>query len=740
MQRQIYLTSPNSNDIYTLSMPSSLLTFAKYNFSAFVERSIALYRYYVRTGDFRTEETAEIRNSIAGCHKYYENNLRASFEKIVIDCWLEYICRENDTTPASLWNTFLPCRTPLEQALFARLTEFRTGKGINRWLNLLRMQEYAGQKLDFVFGAELRGTADAAARANYFDLMFNVTSNEMGLSTKTMSQNLVSNVGRSPNSPFVMSLVSKEIVRTVLDGIKIPDTSFQNEKREAEQSDYDAMEAFAALKDVLPKDAASLSTITSTMIKSMPGSVYRVYLPNGFKAVIDLEIDSLIESGGYLQKCKRCGEYYLKDNDYTYDYCDRIGREGRSCADIMREFEGESRRRELSKNVSAADIDKRCDELFREMSERVNLGITQRDFSEWHGYMLSMRERVLSGEATSDDFEEFVAYSRSMTPQPKKATDLRPHDTDGNAAARLASPQARDVKPFAFERVSSEELKGNISRGQKENHFAAETAPFVTSRDRYATQRVIRAPVVPSSEAVVIPTDIAEEAKPPIDTMPPRDFREYAAKPEPKREAEPEPDVKLFQPKKRAAEAEAPPIQQIRREPLPVRAAEYLPQEFEPEETVSFEEPRFTPEPPARQTFREREQATPPPSKRVAPQVNAASGRAAEVYTRFQTNVPPTIPFLTVPNITNTSGSETAFSSVRRAEPKPPPPPKAVEPQFAEVLKGFDRRDGFGSDDDIPLDADGVPVSHKTRRVMDVLFKQSKPSVSLGIGDNTKGN
>jgi hypothetical protein len=224
MNRRLNLTGKNSNDVYMIAFPHNLLGFIKYDFAAFMERANDLCRLYVKTGDYKPEEVAEIRASIGGCHKYYEQNIRSVFEKIVIDCWIEYICRQNDYGVVTMWNNYLPCRNDFERAVFTRLSEYRHNRAINQWVNLLRVQEYATRKTDFIFSQKLRGSAQAASRANYFDLIFNVAANEMGFDLSALADNHVFSIGRTPNAPFILSGVSREIVRNLLsDTQPLPD-------------------------------------------------------------------------------------------------------------------------------------------------------------------------------------------------------------------------------------------------------------------------------------------------------------------------------------------------------------------------------------------------------------------------------------------------------------------------------------------------------------------------------------
>ena len=63
--------------------------------------------------------------------------------------------------------------------------------------------------MDFVFGTKLSGPQEAANRADYFDLLFNVAANELGFPVEELGVNKVYTMGRLPNSPFVMSSASR---------------------------------------------------------------------------------------------------------------------------------------------------------------------------------------------------------------------------------------------------------------------------------------------------------------------------------------------------------------------------------------------------------------------------------------------------------------------------------------------------------------------------------------------------
>lgn len=52
---------------------------------------------------------------------------------------------------------------------------------------------------------------------------------------------------------------------------------------------------------------------------------------------------------------------------------------------------------------------------------------------------------------------------------------------------------------------------------------------------------------------------------------------------------------------------------------------------------------------------------------------------------------------------------------------------------FAKILGSIERNDGF-EEEDLPVDPDGIPLSHKTKHVMDAIMKNSGVSPSLVYG------
>ncbi|MCL2694202.1 MAG: DUF6076 domain-containing protein, partial [Oscillospiraceae bacterium] len=507
---------------------------------------------------------------------------------------------------------------------------------------------------------------------------------ELGYDLNAVSDNRVFTMGRTPNSPFIMSSVSREIVRNLLTDLRYGDDAKARQKKNEAVSDQTAMDAFASMKGFLP---ARNDNIVETMIKSLAETPAKVYMPTSLKAAVDLEMDVVIENGAYLQKCELCKDYFMRSEDYDYEYCDKLSKSGRSCLDIMSK-KGAVKEKKKIESIDAALLNERCDRLYKEMSARINVEFTQRDFSDWCRYMNTMRDNILSGDASLRDFENFAEYSRSMSflPGSKKITS-------GNTALANNRPEkpaeskdsrGRTVKPFVFERVDRREME------RAENmleHYAPDdeeelpVTPTVTHKTptpapapARARTRIIRGRGPGSystSGDVTIPYE-SENLYPP---QPPR--REEVS-------AKKEEDVKIYSVKSKEPE--------------------------KPQEYVKLFSPKTKkPPPPAPSVINI---ASPPPAEIPSP-ISRPPRERAEI---------PAAPAI---SLAVPKPKEAKVYASQKFE-------ETQEIGFEQLLKGLERRDGFDNDN-IPTDSDGMPVSHKTKRVMDAIFKQSKPSLFINV-------
>ena len=439
----------NSGDTYTLNVPSNLLNFCRYDFTRFLEECSRLCRECMKSGEYPIDKIVALRKSIGGCHKYVENNLKTVFEKIVVDCWIEYICRQGEITVSELWGGLIGCTDPFQISIFQRLTEYRTHRAINQWINILKIQEYAKKKIDFVFGCKLNSPAEAVSRLNFFDLMFSVAANEQGYSLENIGSVRMCKPGRTAGAPFIYGGISKEIVKNLFKEVQFADSQPYVSREEGAMSDWEAMDAFAVIKNYLPSHTDSVAKIIQKSLTKTPENIFS---PSCFKAMIDLEIDTIVNMGGYLQKCAKCGEFFLKNEHYTSDYCDTVRRDGSTCRELM-EAEGA----EPLDETALLLFNEKAEKLYHKMAEKVNVEISQRDFAEWSGNFDVMRNNVIKGKATDSDFDDFVEYSEQLANQnmsKAKQNVLAAHEEmtrpDGTKA---------QVKPYTFARVDRRELE-----------------------------------------------------------------------------------------------------------------------------------------------------------------------------------------------------------------------------------------------------------------------------------------
>lgn len=444
------IAGKNSNEAYTLTVPSNLLGFCRYDFSRFLEESSRLCRECMKSGEYPMDRIITLRNSIGGCHRYVENNIRTVFDKIVVDCWIEYICRHGEINSTALWNSLIGCDDPFQNAIFQRLTEYRTHHAINQWINILKIQEYAKKKIDFIFGCKLSSPDEAAVRLNFFDLMFSVAANEQGYSLENIGSVKFCKPGRTVGAPFVYGGVSKEIVKNLFKDVQFADSQPYVSREEGAMSDWEAMDAFAVIKNYLPEHNDSVAKIILKSLTKIPDNVFS---PSCFKAMIDLEIDSVINMGGYLQRCAKCGEYFLKNDRSTSDYCDTVHRDGTTCRELM-----EADAPEPLGEKELMLFNEKAERLYRKMAEKVNFEISQRDFSEWSGNFNVMRNNVISGRATDSDFDDFVEYSEQLANQKMSRAKQSVLAAVQEEMVRPDGTRAQ-VKPYQFARVDRRELE-----------------------------------------------------------------------------------------------------------------------------------------------------------------------------------------------------------------------------------------------------------------------------------------
>lgn len=438
MDRTLQLVGRTSNEIFMLRYPRSVLNFCDYDLAYFAENAIAACNQAQKDGELDFDRVTDLRNSIKDAHVYIEHHLRTVYDKIVLDCWIDYICRRDNVGTATLWNRFIGCTTAFEKAVFVRLCDYRYNKAINEWLNLVRVQDYAKNKISFLFSKNLSGAEEAAARRNYFDLMFSVTARELGCRIEELGVIKVFSVGRLPSAPFVFPNISKDIVKNLLADFDYSE-DYSDSENYGQLSDQIAMDAFSYMKHGLAQEFDSYNISRS----AMENSPQKVYMPCGLKAAVDLEIDALIESGGWLARCKRCGRYFLRDKENNEEYCSLKNPGGLTCLQI---YEQEHPRSRIT-----PETERLCREITDEMYARVDRTMSLKEYESWKNYLDSLKSKVESGEIPAEELSEFIRYSSSM--------DL----TRSNPVVEVpkreqVTTKERVVKPFMPERIQRSDI------------------------------------------------------------------------------------------------------------------------------------------------------------------------------------------------------------------------------------------------------------------------------------------
>ena len=588
MERVLNLAGKNSSEIFQLRYPYSLLTFCDYDLSYFAENAIAVCDEALRSGSLDIERATDLRNSLKNMHVWIEHNLRTVYDKIVIDCWIDYICRRDNVGTTALWNRFIDCKSAFEKAVFVRLCEYRYNKGINEWLNLVRVQDYAKNKVYFLFSREISGVDEANARRNYFDLMFSVTARELGCRLEDLGVTQVFSAGRVPSAPFMYPNISKDIIKNLL-----PDFDYSDDYSDIGSyeslSDQIAMDAFSHMKAGLNQELSSYNMSRS----AMEHTPMKIYMPCGLKAVVDLEIDALIESGGWLARCKRCGRYFVKDAEHTEEYCSLPVPNGMTCLEVYE--------MEHPKSRVTPEAEKLCEQITDEMYSRVSSGaMSLKEYESWKLYLEAMKGKVNNGEIQPEDLTAFINYSRTMDiTRSNPVSEVRRKEPE--------IQQGRVVKPFVPERISRSEVGKPPVKEQPEQAEAPRPQPrregFFTSPsvDRQRSQGKSVSHIIRGGEP--------RNAEPQFIPEPPRAVTPEPVKPvQQARQAPPEQTQNVFtsfagsyEETRRPAPAPVPTAEPVRR-PAPAREPEeYSAPKFtafsagEPEEALEPVTPQITP-------------------------------------------------------------------------------------------------------------------------------------------------
>lgn len=329
----IWFVIKGNNNFHKLELSKTLLHFTEFDFTYFWEQCIEAGKNARKFGSLPESQLSMAKNSIFKCHPYLEAKLASEAEMIALDCIIEFICHSEKIGLEDLWSRCISPKNSYERQIFKRISEYKTNRAINQWVNIVRVQEYAKKKLEFIFGGEdpmLLTAEDLRVRKDYFDLCFSVVSNEFGMTADELPYTRVCNPSVIPDAPFVLSKVAKSIYKRFSGILQEAETGRYVHATDA-MRDQMALDAFSNIKNMSRPAEFEMHSA----LEAFADIPTEVYMPNSFKAVIDLEFDLMIENGIFMQKCEKCGRYFTKTPDYNLPYCNRVTPSGKTCREIM---------------------------------------------------------------------------------------------------------------------------------------------------------------------------------------------------------------------------------------------------------------------------------------------------------------------------------------------------------------------------------------------------------------------
>lgn len=444
MTRNVWFVLEKDNRYYKLELGRTILNFAEFDFALFWETCISAGKTAYKTGSLPTDVMTSARNIAAGCHPYVSACLNSSFDSVALDCIIAYICSSEHIGLEELWARCISPKNNYEQSLFRRISEYKTGRASNSWVNIVRMHEYAKNKLDFVYDStpEKRlSERDVELRRRYFDLAFSVAANESGYSGDDLPFSRRYSPSLLPGAAFRMGAVSKDLYRKMSGMLEdIPQAKSHN----GILRDQNAMDVYSYIKKLeRPTDGELRAMFAPAGLA--PSET--VYVPDGFKGMIDLEFELMSDEHIIIERCATCGRYFVRDPEYNRPYCTRMSAGGKTCrekdeenlrhqeqmaamakaaekAAAERSVADKSAAEKTSPGQTASDdvhhvtipsqIEKRAQRIYSALYRRIGKLMTGGEFREWSQYLSNFKRNVRNGDQTLAEYEEFLDYSENL--------------------------------------------------------------------------------------------------------------------------------------------------------------------------------------------------------------------------------------------------------------------------------------------------------------------------------------
>ncbi|MDD6990577.1 MAG: hypothetical protein PUI48_01990 [Oscillospiraceae bacterium] len=497
-----------SKSFHKLELSKALLRFVEFDFTYFWEQCIEAGRNARKTGRIARNMENMAMNALVKCHPYVEACASTEFSSVVLDCIIAYICHSEGIGLEELWARCISPKSLYEKAIFNRVSEYKTGRGINQWINIVRMQEYARSKIKFIYECDsnvMLRPEDYRTRTEYFDLAFSVAANETGCPMDKLPSVKMYTPSTLPDSVFMMGRMSKNIYRRLSDVLR--DAEMWDEKTLNDHNrDQTALDAFSYVKD-MPRPAENDMRFALEAVSELPDTVY---VPDSFKAMIDLEFTLMSQKGIYMSKCPRCGRFFVRELDERSPYCHRVNSSGMTCAEQINEELGiaamkrgeapvteekpvsetsalenepavgnENAEEAAAENVSQPgsvsqpepapqvkpeppkpvifdekpqpieipkELEKRCQRVYNMLYKRIGTLMTEKEFREWSGYLSDTKRDLREGNAELSQMEEFLDYWETAVKKQSRKSRRHKEDIYDTAPYPETVPVQREDK------------------------------------------------------------------------------------------------------------------------------------------------------------------------------------------------------------------------------------------------------------------------------------------------------
>ena len=499
MENIVRFAVNDNNNFYKIELSKTLLHFIEFDFTYFWEQCIEAGRTARKTGRLPQNIIANSKAVICKAHPFIEACISTDYSEIATDCIIEYICHSERIGLEELWARCISPKNLYETAIFRRISEYKTNRAANRWTSIVRLQEYARNKVDFIFSPDENQSVITnetfRVRKEYFDLAVSVAANELGCPNDSLPTVKVFSPANLPNAAFAIGKVAKGIYRRFSE-VLAQAQDMSKLKNTEHLGDQLAMEAYGYIKNMPRPGELDMKFALETIRNNPP----LLYMPDSLKAAIDLEFELMYQCDVVFRKCENCGRYFTaKDNNTR---CDRVNSSGKTC---RRQYEelceaialetAKANEEELKKQraeqeqqaLSAAsaataaetqttlipeppkpvpveipkETEKRGQKLYNALYKRVGRGIDENEFKEWSQYLSNMKRNLKIGEATLSQFEEFLDYSDKLYEAVKiasknKTTYAPTEKPYGKNGKKKASKEEKNDEPVSL--ISSENV------------------------------------------------------------------------------------------------------------------------------------------------------------------------------------------------------------------------------------------------------------------------------------------